>query len=71
LAGETVRFETRIMYPTGTRDIDVIYVPQRDAAGVVEGFVALVNDVTELKAGEGAKPVPRRSSGDAVVVARL
>jgi PAS domain S-box-containing protein len=52
LAGETVRFETRIMYPTGVRDVDVIYVPQRDAAGAVEGFVVLVNDVTEPKAAE-------------------
>jgi PAS domain S-box-containing protein len=52
LAGQSVRFETRIMYPTGMRDIDVMYVPQRGPDGAVEGFVALVNDVTERRAHE-------------------
>ena len=53
LAGQTVRFETRIHYPRlGFRDVDVTCVPHRPGGGAVEAFVALVHDVTERKAAE-------------------
>ena len=46
LAGEHVRFRTRAPYPSGVRDVDAQYVPVRAANGDVEGFAALVQDVT-------------------------
>ena len=53
LAGKPVRYETRIIYPkVGPRDIDVMYAPHRGPTGDIEGFVALVNDVTARKAEE-------------------
>ena len=53
LEGQNVRFETRIVYPRlGPRDVDVTCVPHRGTGGDIEGFVALVHDVTDRKAAE-------------------
>ncbi|HEY9615523.1 MAG TPA: PAS domain S-box protein, partial [Microcoleaceae cyanobacterium] len=50
LAGQPVTFETQIPYQViGRRDAMVNYVPRFDAQGNVEGFVALVNDITQRK----------------------
>ncbi|HSN30920.1 MAG TPA: PAS domain-containing protein [Kofleriaceae bacterium] len=46
LAGERVQFRDRVAYPTGTRDIDVQYMPVRDSSGAQIGFAVLVLDIT-------------------------
>ncbi len=54
LGGETVSFEQRMAYPGGnTRDIRVDYIP-RLADGIVQGFYALLQDVSEQKRAEQA-----------------
>ncbi|MEG4441259.1 PAS domain S-box protein [Microcoleus sp. AT9_B5] len=53
LAGQEVTFETQIPYKDGgTREIDATYVPRFNSQGTVEGFVALVNDITDRKLAE-------------------
>jgi PAS domain S-box-containing protein len=48
LAGETVTFQGDVPYgPAQTRAIEATYIPQRDDARRVVGFVALVSDVSE------------------------
>ncbi len=50
LSGETIRFETEVDYrDAGRRHINAHYVPDRDVDGVVRGFFALVQDVTESR----------------------
>jgi PAS domain S-box-containing protein len=46
LAGETVRFRSRIPYPGTNRDVDVQYIPLRAADGGIDGIVALIQDIT-------------------------
>jgi two-component system CheB/CheR fusion protein len=54
-AGEEVTFEQRLTYKTGpSRDVRATYVPHVDAGGRVRGLVALVNDITEIRAAEAA-----------------
>jgi PAS domain S-box-containing protein len=48
LAGQEVTFESKIPYKEGgTRFISATYVPRVDQQGNVEGFVALVSDITQ------------------------
>lgn len=55
LAGRAVRFETLAPYrEKGARHIDATYTPSFDAAGAVDGFFALVQDVTARKRTEEA-----------------
>ncbi len=55
LAGEEVVFERMIDYPTiGPRSVRVSYTPDRDPAGRVQGFVAMVYDTSPLKRAEAA-----------------
>jgi len=55
LAGEPQSFEADVPYERlGTRTVRASYTPDRDAAGRVRGFVAMVNDVTALKDAERA-----------------
>lgn len=50
LSGETIRFEAEVDYrDAGRRHINAHYVPDRDVNGGVQGFFALVQDVTESK----------------------
>ena len=50
LAGERVRFQRRQSTRDGAGiDLDVTYIPRRGALGEVEGFYALLTDITELK----------------------
>lgn len=50
LSGETVTYEAEVPYRAGgKRWIYASYLPQRDAAGRVTSFVALVSDITEKK----------------------
>ncbi|HEX4229114.1 MAG TPA: PAS domain S-box protein [Bryobacteraceae bacterium] len=56
LAGEAVRFESRIVNHRGElRDINVAYTPQFGAAGKVIGYIAMVEDITERKAFESER----------------
>lgn len=54
LQGETLQFEATLAYPTGTRTIWATYVPDVNQQGVVQGFYALVTDISERKAFEEA-----------------
>ncbi|OAI57823.1 hypothetical protein AYO49_01795 [Verrucomicrobiaceae bacterium SCGC AG-212-N21] len=49
LAGEMVDYEAYAQYPTGARWIHATYTPHRDAEGMVQGMIATVSDITELK----------------------
>lgn len=47
LAGERVTFESRLDYPAaGLRDVQVDYIPRREADGRVVGLYAVISDVT-------------------------
>jgi PAS domain S-box-containing protein len=59
LAGEQVTFDHRMVYRSGpSRDVRGTYVPHLDASRRVRGFVALINDITEIR---GAEQALRRS----------
>ncbi len=50
LAGERVQFQRRqARREGGAIDLDVTYIPRRGPLGEVEGFYALLTDITELK----------------------
>jgi len=54
LSGEPAHFEGSFDYPDGaTRDIEITFVPDR-AAGEVQGWLALAQDITERKRAERA-----------------
>ena len=56
LAGEKVQFQRRqATRDGGAVDLDVTYIPRRGALGEVEGFYALLTDITELKRLERMK----------------
>lgn len=51
LAGERATVETRVPYHRGgQRDVHIDYLPDRDQAGVVRGYFALIQDISERKA---------------------
>jgi len=53
LAGEVVRFEKPLALPGGdVRHVAIHYIPRRGAEGSVEGFYALLVDLTERKRAE-------------------
>jgi len=55
LAGAPERFETEISYPNGIRrDVECVYVPDRDPDGTVRGVFAMAIDMTERKRAERA-----------------
>ncbi|HEY2722529.1 MAG TPA: PAS domain S-box protein [Chitinophagaceae bacterium] len=54
LKGETVQYEDKVHYKHGDRFIKARYTPDIDELGNVNGFIAVLNDVTEeKKASEG------------------
>jgi PAS domain S-box-containing protein len=55
LAGERVKFEGTLNYPQGPRSVLVQYVPDLNASGEVQGFYALVTDISERVAAEEAR----------------
>jgi PAS domain S-box-containing protein len=55
LSGRRVDFEGFLSYPDGqVRYVEATYVPDRGADGAVNGFVALVRDVTDRKLTQDA-----------------
>jgi PAS domain S-box-containing protein len=53
VAGRTVEFEELLPYPEcGERWMHGTYIPERDAAGAVGGFIGVLQDVTERKLAE-------------------
>lgn len=53
LAGKPVSFEARISFVRcGQRDVAVAYVPDTATDGKVRGYIAVMNDITPLKAAE-------------------
>jgi PAS domain S-box-containing protein len=56
LAGNTVTFEAHVPYRHGgERFIEATYIPDRDAQGLIRGFVALVSDISGRKRLETAR----------------
>ncbi|MBD0387325.1 MAG: PAS domain S-box protein, partial [Nostoc sp. C3-bin3] len=55
LAGEQITFEGEVPYKDGgTRYINVIYVPQFNQQGTVEGYAALITDISEQQQAKAA-----------------
>ena len=55
LSGESVSFESSVRDREGKlRAIRLVYVPQRDIHGEPDGFIAMVEDITERKNSETA-----------------
>jgi two-component system sensor kinase FixL len=52
LSGRPVIYEAEFEYADAPRSMQVRYVPDIDATGRVQGFFALVNDITEIKQAE-------------------
>jgi PAS domain S-box-containing protein len=53
LTGQQVTFESQLTYQDGSlRYVSATYVPRFDSDGAVEGFVALVNDISDRKQAE-------------------
>ncbi|HEX8700367.1 MAG TPA: PAS domain-containing protein [Myxococcaceae bacterium] len=46
-AGEAFTFEREMHYRQGARHVRASYLPHRDASGEVDGYVALIQDVSE------------------------
>jgi PAS domain S-box-containing protein len=55
LGGETLRFQARLEYHTGAREVDATYVPHSDDEGRITGLVAVVADVTEQRRDEARR----------------
>jgi PAS domain S-box-containing protein len=69
LAGETFSYEDEVNYPgIGRRWISATYTPTVDASGFVDGWVAVIVDITERKRAEQAL---RRSEGYLAEAERL
>ena len=49
LKGESVQFEEQMQYKDGEKLIRASYTPDLNAAGEIEGFIVILNDVTEQK----------------------
>jgi PAS domain S-box-containing protein len=73
LQGEVVRYEQQVSYQTiGPRWITSIYMPTLDAAGRVEGWVAVVLDMTGRKKMEDAlAESEQRLAGELAAISRL
>jgi PAS domain S-box-containing protein len=71
LAGRTATFEDSLLYRDGRiRHVQATYTPDVAADGVVQGFVALVADITERKHAEDERAELRRRSEELARLAR-
>lgn len=77
LAGETISYEARVRFKDGVaRDIQATYVPQRGPEGQVDGYVALILDVTAQRRAERereellAREQAARAEAEAAVLRR-
>ncbi|MEH2256292.1 PAS domain S-box protein [Nostoc sp.] len=65
LVGEQVTFEGQIPYKDGgTRYINAIYVPQFNKQGTVEGYVALITDISEQQAARRERKLAEEALRD-------
>lgn len=75
LSGEDVRYEISLHYDRfGERRVSVAYVPERDAQGVVRGWVGSVTDITEHRRADAMNrelAAIVASSNDAIIGADL
>jgi two-component system, chemotaxis family, CheB/CheR fusion protein len=56
LSGESVEFETEITYPAaGERFMRITYVPERNAEGAVDGWMASIVDLTDVRRAQQAE----------------
>src|SRR5262245_62805985 len=71
LAGRLVTFESELIYRDGKpRYVRATYVPDVGEDGRVRGFVAHVNDITDLKRAEAEREQLRRHADELVRVSR-
>jgi len=71
LSGRLVTFESSLAYRDGkTRYVRATYVPDFGEDGAVRGFVAHVNDITDLKRAEEEREQLRRHADELARVAR-
>ncbi|MGM3309171.1 PAS domain S-box protein [Anabaena sp. WFMT] len=55
LSGKQVSYETQLFHQDGTQhDVSITYIPQFNQQDKVEGFVALIRDITEQKQAQAA-----------------
>jgi PAS domain S-box-containing protein len=56
LAGQQVTYESQLPYSDGgTRYVNATYVPRFNSQGVIEGFVALVSDISDRKRADAER----------------
>jgi PAS domain S-box-containing protein len=71
LAGQRVTYESELIYRDGKpRYVRATYVPDVGEDGRVRGFVAHVNDITDLKQAEAEREQLRRSADELARVSR-
>lgn len=69
LAGQPTSYEGFITYRAlGRRYIHIDYLPRKDRSGVVEGFFAIIRDLTELKDAEQKCRTFLETAPDAMVI---
>ena len=52
LSGRKVNYQAELSYSSGTHVVDATYVPDRGTNGVIKGYFALVQDITERRQAE-------------------
>jgi PAS domain S-box-containing protein len=71
LSGARTEYEARVKYPKGTRWVHAAYVPTRDREGLVDGWIAVVSDITERREAEEAARASEARLRDAQSLAKV